>query len=76
MPLLCFTGSGIGRELAKHLAKYGCTLVLWDINEEGNKETAEAISGSSLVKVYTYTVDVTNRDLVYSTAERVRYISR
>ena len=50
--------------------------MLWDINEEGNKETAEAISGSSLVKVCTYTVDVTNRELVYSTAERVRYIGR
>ena len=49
--------------------------MLWDINEEGNKETGEAISVSSLAKVYTYTVDVTNRDLVFSTAERVRYIS-
>jgi len=70
--LITGAGSGIGRELAKHLSKYGCKLVLWDINAEGNEETQEIITGSSSAVVYTYTVDVTNRDLVYSTADKVR----
>jgi all-trans-retinol dehydrogenase (NAD+) len=32
-------GSGIGRLMALRLAELGATVVSWDINERGNKET-------------------------------------
>ena len=39
---------GIKKGIAIQLAKQGCRLVLWDINEEGNQETAaDGLGGSS-----------------------------
>jgi all-trans-retinol dehydrogenase (NAD+) len=34
-------GSGIGRLMALKLAELGATVVSWDINEKGNKETVK-----------------------------------
>ncbi|TRY99659.1 hypothetical protein DNTS_027985 [Danionella cerebrum] len=85
-------GSGLGRLFALEFARRRATLVLWDINRQGNDETAgmvreiyrELNSGSvgspegiqelplSQPKVYTYVCDVSKRESVYSTAEKVR----
>lgn len=48
----------------------GCKLVLWDINEEGNQETAAEIKKFG-GQVTTYTVDLSKREDIYSTADKV-----
>ncbi|XP_030630133.1 retinol dehydrogenase 10-B isoform X1 [Chanos chanos] len=85
-------GSGLGRLFAKEFARRGATLVLWDINRQGNEETAEmvrqiyrdmsvskeephdGVQDVPLIQpqVFTYYCDVSKRESVYSTAEKVR----
>lgn len=52
-------------------AKHDCKVVLWDVNSEGNEETAEEIKKMGKT-CYTYTVDLSIKDEVYKTAEKVR----
>lgn len=63
-------GSGIGRELARGLARKGCHLALNDIDADGLDETIGLLSGSG-VKVTSHIVDVGNRDQVYQHAQEV-----
>jgi len=67
--LITGAGSGIGRLMSQRFAKLGCQMVLWDINESGNQETASLLKG---VKVSTYTVDLSDREAIYKTAEKVK----
>ncbi|TMW55540.1 hypothetical protein Poli38472_010422 [Pythium oligandrum] len=63
-------GMGIGRLLALKFARLGAVVIVWDLNQEiGDKVVAEieALGG----KAKAYKVDVTNRAMVYSTAEQV-----
>ncbi|XP_070533995.1 estradiol 17-beta-dehydrogenase 11-like [Ptychodera flava] len=69
--LITGAGHGIGRCLAIKFAKLGAHLVLWDINETGNEETAAEVRGIG-ADVSTYTVDVTKKEDVRSVAERVK----
>lgn len=70
--IVLVTGSGgaIGSRLSTEFSALGATLILWDINEEANEETAKTIRSKG-GKCYTYTVDVGNHDDVYSTAQKV-----
>nr|XP_002736978.2 PREDICTED: retinol dehydrogenase 10-B-like [Saccoglossus kowalevskii] len=72
--LITGAGGGIGRLMAINFAKRGCTLVLWDIDKDGNDETAELITalGGGGGKAYGYRCDVTNKDEVYRFAEQVK----
>ncbi|XP_064597420.1 epidermal retinol dehydrogenase 2-like [Liolophura sinensis] len=69
--LVTGAGSGIGRLLSIKFARLGCRLVLWDINESGNQETADEVKKYG-ARVYAYTVDLSKRDEVYKTAEQVK----
>ncbi|XP_051562958.1 retinol dehydrogenase 10-A isoform X1 [Myxocyprinus asiaticus] len=71
--LVLITGSGgaLGRLFALEFTKYGAEVVLWDINGETNEETAKLVKEQG-GKAHAYTVDVTNREMVYSTADQVR----
>ncbi|XP_002732320.1 17-beta-hydroxysteroid dehydrogenase 13-like [Saccoglossus kowalevskii] len=69
--LITGAGHGIGRCLALEFAKVGAKLVLWDINQEGNEETAAEIRTIG-VSVNTYTVDVTQKDEIYNAAAKVQ----
>ncbi|KAK2154616.1 hypothetical protein LSH36_263g03040 [Paralvinella palmiformis] len=69
--LVTGAGSGIGRLLSLRFAKLGCSLVLWDINPEGNEETATQARESG-VSVHTYVVDLSNREDVYRVADQVK----
>lgn len=60
----------MGRLMSQRFAKLGCVLVLWDINEEGNEETASQVKEFG-AKVLTYTVDLSKREDIYRTADKV-----
>lgn len=63
-------GSGIGRALAKQLAKKGATVIINDFNEETLAETAQMIQKKGN-KCSSYPFDVSNRAAVYNFAENV-----
>ena len=63
-------GSGIGRALARELARRGAHLALSDINETGLAETVSLCEGSG-VKVTSQRVDVADRAAVFAWADRV-----
>ncbi|XP_050310618.1 short-chain dehydrogenase/reductase family 16C member 6-like [Anthonomus grandis grandis] len=70
--LITGTGHGIGKLLAKKYAKEGATVVCWDMNEELNNKTIEEIKQLGYPNVYGYKVDVSNRENVMQTAQKVR----
>ncbi len=61
---------GMGRLLAETLAREGARLALWDKNEAALAEAKEAVEALG-AKVRTDVVDITDRALVYETAEKV-----
>ncbi|XP_039971714.1 retinol dehydrogenase 10-A [Xiphias gladius] len=69
--LITGSGGGLGRLFAQEFTKHGAEVVLWDINGTSNEQTAKLVQEMG-GKAYTYTVDVTNREDVYRSAERVR----
>ena len=69
--LVTGAGSGLGRSLSIKLAKNGVRrLIIWDIDEQGLKDTFYAIEQSG-AKCWPYVVDVTNREQVYETATKM-----
>uniref|UniRef100_A0AC34RHZ6 Uncharacterized protein n=1 Tax=Panagrolaimus sp. JU765 TaxID=591449 RepID=A0AC34RHZ6_9BILA len=68
--LVTGAGGGIGRNIALNLAKKGCDLVLWDVFEVPNQETARLCKDYD-VDVRSKTVDVTNREAVYAEAKKI-----
>jgi len=63
-------GSGIGRALARELARRGAHLALSDVDEAGLAETVALCEGSG-VKVTSQRVDVADRAAVFAWADRV-----
>jgi len=72
--LITGAGSGLGRGLAIAFSRLGCKqLILWDINEEGLKETKSLVEVPSLkCQAYIYVVDVTRKDDVYAAARKIK----
>ncbi|XP_030635519.1 epidermal retinol dehydrogenase 2 [Chanos chanos] len=70
--LLTGAGSGIGRLMALEFARLGARIVLWDINEEGNKETARMIKETHGIRAHTYTCDCSSREEIYRVADKVK----
>ncbi|GAB0182382.1 epidermal retinol dehydrogenase 2-like [Grus americana] len=72
--IVLITGSanGIGRQIALKFAPLGATLVLWDINDEGNKETSILAQNNGAKRVFAYHCDCSNREEVYEQADKVR----
>lgn len=63
-------GSGIGKLLTKELVKkYHCRVVIWDIDMESALKTSQEINSKYVIP---YHVDVSNRDEVFKTAEKVK----
>lgn len=63
-------GSGMGREIACHLAEMGCHLALSDINAEQLTKTQELLVGYD-VKVTTTVLDVSDKNAVNAWADDV-----
>jgi butyryl-CoA dehydrogenase len=63
-------GSGIGRALARELARRGAHLALSDVDEAGLAETVSLCEGSA-VKVTSERVDVADRAAVFAWADKV-----
>ncbi|KAK1797472.1 hypothetical protein P4O66_008322 [Electrophorus voltai] len=70
--LVTGAGSGIGRLVALEFARLGARLVVWDVNEEGNKETARMIQKTHGSRAHAYTCDCSKRDQVYRLADQVK----
>lgn len=72
--IVLITGSanGIGRLVALKLAPLGVTLVLWDIDDEGNKETSRLAQQNGANRVFVYHCDCSRREEVYEQADKVR----
>ncbi|NXW79266.1 RDHE2 dehydrogenase, partial [Hirundo rustica] len=72
--IVLITGSanGIGRQVALKLAPLGVTLVLWDIDDEGNKETSRLAQQNGASRVFVYHCDCGSREDVYEQADKVR----
>ncbi|XP_023223198.1 short-chain dehydrogenase/reductase family 16C member 6-like [Centruroides sculpturatus] len=64
-------GSGIGRLLALRFAGVGCRVVIWDVNEEGNRETQQQVKSRG-GECHSYVCDVTDREKVYAVARKVK----
>ncbi|KAI1889113.1 hypothetical protein AGOR_G00175730 [Albula goreensis] len=70
--LITGAGSGIGRLMALEFATKNVTLVLWDISQEGNKETAHLVKEKGASSVHTYICDCSKKPEVYRVADQVK----
>ncbi|KAA0719007.1 Short-chain dehydrogenase/reductase family 16C member 6 [Triplophysa tibetana] len=70
--LITGAGSGIGRLMALEFASLDVSLVLWDINEDGLKETARQLKEKGALTVYYYQCDCSDRAVVYKVADQVK----
>ncbi|KAJ8272511.1 hypothetical protein GJAV_G00090010 [Gymnothorax javanicus] len=70
--LITGAGSGIGRLIALEFAGLGVSLVLWDINQEGNMETARLAKEKGAATVRAYPCDCSDRAEVYRVADQVK----
>ncbi|AKJ63521.1 3-oxoacyl-[acyl-carrier-protein] reductase [Kiritimatiella glycovorans] len=61
---------GIGRAIALKLAQQGADVALCDLNEDGLRETCEAVSGHG-VRAETFTMNVAESDSVTSTVKQI-----
>ncbi|XP_010004021.1 PREDICTED: short-chain dehydrogenase/reductase family 16C member 6-like, partial [Chaetura pelagica] len=68
--LVTGAGSGIGRLLSLKFASLGATVVLWDINQEGLKETSRLVKQNGAVRVHCYICDCSKREDIYRVADQ------
>ncbi|XP_013189782.2 estradiol 17-beta-dehydrogenase 11 [Amyelois transitella] len=63
-------GGGLGSLIALRLSRLGCTIVLWDINEQGLEDTVKLVKGIG-GRCHGYVVNLANREDIYRMAKRV-----
>ena len=64
-------GSGIGRQMAFLFSKEGSRIILWDVDETSMKSVAKEINDIG-GKVWMFVCDVSDKDLVYKTADSIK----
>lgn len=70
--LITGAGSGIGRLMAQEFGALDTVVVLWDINQEGMKETARLAGQCGARRVFHYLCDCSDKTEVYTVADKVR----
>ncbi|XP_072219614.1 short chain dehydrogenase/reductase family 16C, member 5a [Leuresthes tenuis] len=70
--LITGAGSGIGRLMAQEFAALDTVLVLWDINQEGMKETARLAKNAGAKRVHHFLCDCSDKTEVYRVADQVK----
>ncbi|XP_055058648.1 short chain dehydrogenase/reductase family 16C, member 5a [Misgurnus anguillicaudatus] len=70
--LITGAGSGIGRLMAIEFATLDVSLVLWDINEDGLRETAKQAKEKGGSRIYYFQCDCSDRAVVYRVADQVK----
>ncbi|XP_033838876.1 epidermal retinol dehydrogenase 2-like [Periophthalmus magnuspinnatus] len=70
--LITGAGSGIGRLMAQEFASHQTVLVLWDINQDGLKQTAALAQENGAVRVHSYVCDCSSKNDVYGVADQVK----
>ncbi|XP_048115606.1 short chain dehydrogenase/reductase family 16C, member 5a isoform X1 [Alosa alosa] len=70
--LITGAGSGIGRLMALEFARLDVALVLWDISQEGMKETARLTKEKGASRVHYYLCDCSDKSEVYRVAKQVK----
>nr|XP_046263600.1 epidermal retinol dehydrogenase 2-like isoform X2 [Scatophagus argus] len=70
--LITGAGSGIGRLMAQEFAALDTVLVLWDINQEGLKETTRLAKQGGASRVHYYLCDCSDKSEVYRVADQVK----
>lgn len=70
--LITGAGSGIGRLMAQEFVAHDCVVVLWDINQDGVKETARLLKESGASRVHHYLCDCSDKNEVYRVADQVK----
>jgi NAD(P)-dependent dehydrogenase (short-subunit alcohol dehydrogenase family) len=68
--LVTGAGNGLGKQIAKKLAKLEVQVVLMDIDEKGNQATAKEINADG-GKAFAYTCDLSKREDIYRTINEV-----
>eukprot|EP00051_Salpingoeca_urceolata_P031933 m.13608 g.13608 ORF g.13608 m.13608 type:complete len:325 (+) comp4600_c0_seq1:144-1118(+) len=75
--LITGAASGLGKLMAERFSAFGCTVVLWDINDEAlekvasslkQRKKADGIGGT----VHAYKVDLSKREVVRQVADKVK----
>jgi all-trans-retinol dehydrogenase (NAD+) len=70
--LLTDGGNAFGYSLATRFAQRGVKLVLWDRNATRGQQLADELKRLFGITVYSYQVDLNNRDQVYASAAAVK----
>ncbi|XP_039272041.1 epidermal retinol dehydrogenase 2-like [Styela clava] len=70
--LVTGAGSGIGQRLSVEFAKLGCTIVGWDVSQKNLNETSKVMEEETGKEFYAYTCDLSDREAIYKTAEKVK----
>ncbi|CAO1399159.1 unnamed protein product [Diamesa tonsa] len=64
-------GGGVGKHLALNFARLNSKVVIWDINLDALKSTADALASEGF-NCHTYVVDISNKEKVYEAATKVK----
>jgi len=71
--LITGAASGIGKGITQRLARLGCTLVLWDVDEENNARVAEELNKTTNSKrIHAMKCDLTKKENIYERAKIVQ----
>ena len=69
--LITGAASGIGKLLAKKFGQLGAQLVLVDVNQLANEQTADELRAMG-ARVSAFSCDLSNRDEIYCVADQVK----